>query len=206
MIEMKILQARYSCRTKDLFWYKEMRLVVDLIVKEKKTLTDIRWLSEQTNLYNAVSGSRANEIRVVIARRINAVNENYLEFYFNQTTDVQKLLTVAMIMLTDRTFFEFMNDVYKEKLIAGGTELHDSDILGYFHALQEKDVQAGNWTDEGMKKARDNYKLILKDSGMISNVGVVRKILKPIIPAELKKFLQKEGLTQIYHILAGVRG
>lgn len=206
MIEMKILQARYSCRTKDLFWYKEMRLAVELIVKEHKTLTDLRCLSEQTNLYNAASSSRANEICGVIARRINAVNENYLEFYFNQTTDVQKLLTVAMIMLTDRTFLEFMNDVYKEKLIAGGTELHDSDILGYFHALQEKDVQAGNWTDEGMKKARDNYKLILKDSGMISNVGVVRKILKPIIPAEMKKFLQREGLTQIYRILAGVRG
>ena len=41
-------------------------------------------------------------------------------------------------MLTDRTFLEFMNDVYKEKLIAGETELHDSDILGYFHGLQEK--------------------------------------------------------------------
>ncbi|RKJ05439.1 DUF1819 family protein [bacterium D16-54] len=206
MIQIKILQERYSCRTKDLFWYKEMRLAVELIVKEKKTLADIRWLSEQTNLYNAASSSRANEIRVVIARRINAVNDNFLEFYHNQTMDVQKILTVIMIMLTDRTFFEFMNDVYKEKLIAGGTELHDSDILGYFHALQEKDVQAEKWTDEGMKKVRDNYKLILKDSGMTSHMGVVRKILKPIISAELKDFLQKEGLIQIYRILAGVRG
>ncbi len=206
MIEMKILQERYSCRTKDLFWYKEMRLAVELIVKEKKTLTDIKWLSEQTNLYNAASSSRANEIRVVIARRINSVNDNFLAFYYNQTTDVQKLLTVIMVMLTDRTFLEFMNDVYKEKLIAGETELHDSDILGYFHGLQEKDVQAGKWTDEGMKKARDNYKLILKDSGMTSNAGTVRKILKPIIPAELKDFMQREGLIQIYRILAGIRG
>ena len=109
MIQIKILQERYSCRTKDLFWYKEMRLAVELIVKEKKTLADIRWLSEQTNLYNAASSSRANEIRVVIARRINAVNDNFLEFYHNQTMDVQKILTVIMIMLTDRTFFEFMN-------------------------------------------------------------------------------------------------
>ena len=73
MIEMNILQERYSCRTKDLLWFKEMRLAVELIVKEKKTLSDIKRLSEQMNLYNAASSSRANEIRIVIARRINRV-------------------------------------------------------------------------------------------------------------------------------------
>lgn len=206
MIEMNILQERYSCRTKDLLWFKEMRLAVELIVKEKKTLSDIKRLSEQTNLYNAASSSRANEIRIVIARRINGVNKRFLEFYFRQTADVQKLLTIIMIMLTDRTFLEFMNEVYKEKLITGEMELHDSDIMGYLHRLQDQDSQAGKWTDEGMKKVRDNYKLILKDSGIISDTGVVRKIFKPIISAELRDFLRKEGLTQIYHILAGVRG
>ena len=206
MIEMNILQERYSCRTKDLLWFKEMRLAVELIVKEKKTLSDIKRLSEQMNLYNAASSYRANEIRIVIARRINRVNESFLEFYFRQTTDVQKLLTIIMIMLTDRTFLEFMNDVYKEKLITGEMELYDSDIMGYLHRLQDQDSQAEKWTDEGMKKVRGNYKLILKDSGIISDTGVVRKILKPIISAELRDFLRKEGLTQIYHILAGVRG
>lgn len=206
MIEMNILQGRYSCRTKDLLWFKEMRLAVELIVKEKKTLSDIKRLSEQTNLYNAASSSRANEIRTVIARRINGVNKRFLEFYFRQTADEQKLLTIIMIMLTDRTFLEFMNDVYKEKLITGEMELHDSDIMGYLHRLQDQDSQAEKWTDEGMKKVRDNYKLILKDSGIISDTGVVRKIFKPIISAELRDFLRKEGLTQIYHILAGVRG
>lgn len=206
MIEMNILQERYSCRTKDLLWFKEMRLAVELIVKEKKTLSDIKRLSEQMNLYNAASSSRANEIRIVIARRINRVNKSFLEFYFRQTTDVQKLLTIIMIMLTDRTFLEFMNVVYKEKLITGEMELYDSDIMGYLHRLQDQDSQAEKWTDEGMKKVRGNYKLILKDSGIISDTGVVRKILKPIISAELRDFLRKEGLTQIYHILAGVRG
>lgn len=206
MIEMNILQERYSCRTKDLLWFKEMRLAVELIVKEKKTLSDIKRLSEQMNLYNAASSSRANEIRIVIARRINRVNKSFLEFYFRQTTDVQKLLTIIMIMLTDRTFLEFMNVVYKEKLITGEMELYDSDIMGYLHRLQDQDSQAEKWTDEGMKKVRGNYKLILKDSGIISDTGVVRKILKPIISAELRDFLRKEGLTQIYHILEGVRG
>ena len=191
MIEMNILQERYSCRTKDLLWFKEMRLAVELIVKEKKTLSDIKRLSEQMNLYNAASSSRANEIRIVIARRINRVNESFLEFYFRQTTDVQKLLTIIMIMLTDRTFLEFMNDVYKEKLITGEMELYDSDIMGYLHRLQDQDSQAEKWTDEGMKKVRGNYKLILKDSGIISDTGVVRKILKPIISAELRDFLRK---------------
>ena len=206
MIELYVLNQRYSCRTKDLLWYKETRQAILLMTRDKKTLEDIKILSENTNLYNAASSSRANEIRTAIARRISAVDSAYLHFYLGQNAESQKLLCIVMVMLTDRTFLEFMDLVYGEKLITGDSDLYDSDILGYLHSLQERVEYAARWTDAGIKKVRDNYKAILKEAGMVSESGTKRKILKPLVSRELYGFLAEEGLGRIGKILAGERG
>ena len=98
-----------------------------------------------------------------------------------------------------------MDTVYREKLIQHDDILWDSDIMGFFHRLQEKDENAGKWTDAGIKKARDNYKSMLKEAGMLSESGTERKIIRPILDKEMEDFLQSEGLTRIYKILAGER-
>lgn len=205
MIQINTLDQRYPCRTKDLLWYKEMRLTIDLIVKENRTLEEIKGLSEKENIFNAASASRANEIRVVTARRIQAVNTSYLVFFTKQNVEIQKILCLVMVLLTDRTFFEFMNEVFREKLITGDTELKDSDIIGFIHSVQEKDRQAAKWTDGGIKKLRNNIKTIMKEAGLISDSGTDRKIIRPIISEEVIEFLKEEGLTQFIKILVGAR-
>jgi len=110
-----------------------------------------------------------------------------------------------MLLLTDRTFFEFMNEVFREKLITGDTALRDSDIIGFIHSVQEKDRQAAKWTDGGIKKLRNNIKTIMKEAGLISDSGMDRKIIRPIISEEVIEFLKEEGLTQFIKILVGAR-
>lgn len=202
MIEMKVLSDPFACRTRDLLWYRETKQCIELL-REGKTLSEIKELSQRENIFNAASASRADNIRVVTARRIQAVNDEFLKFFAMQETMTQKQLCVVLVMLTDHTFYKFMNDVFKEKLILGVMELHDSDLIGFIHGLQENDVRSAKWTDAGIKKLRDNYKSILKDAEFISETGTVRKIVRPIVSDAMKKFLQDEGLTPIYKILEG---
>lgn len=98
-----------------------------------------------------------------------------------------------------------MDTVYREKLIQHDDILRDSDIMGFFHRLQEKDESAAKWTDAGIKKAIDNYKSMLKEAGMLSESGVERKIIRPILDKEMEDFLRSEGLARVYKILAGER-
>lgn len=206
MIELHILSQRYPCRTRDLLWYRETRQTVSAVAGEEKTLADIRWLSEKENFYNAASSSRANEIRMAVARRISAVNTPFLQFFVRQDVETQKLLCIVMVMLTDRTFFEFMDLIYREKLITEDRNLYDGDITGYIHSIQEKEEYAARWTDAGIRKVRNNYKTMLKDAGLISDSGTKRRILRPIVSRELYDFLTEEGLERIGQILTGDRG
>ena len=118
MIEMKVLSAPFACRTKDLLWYRETKQCIELL-REGKSLDDIKILSENENIFNAASSSRAVNIRVVTARRLKAVNEEFLSFFSAQDAMAQKQLCVVLVMLTDRTFYEFMNAIFKEKMILG---------------------------------------------------------------------------------------
>lgn len=44
MIEVNILKEPYCCRTKDLLWVRETKQMFDLLVHEKKSITEIKEL------------------------------------------------------------------------------------------------------------------------------------------------------------------
>lgn len=205
MITMSVLNQRYPCRTRDRLWYREIKTATDKILVGNLTIADIGKASLDDNIFNASSVSRAKEIAQVVSRRINAVDSAYLFFFATRNTENQQLLCIVMVMLTDHSFLEFMDTVYREKLIQHDDILRDSDIMGFFHRLQEKDESAAKWTDVGIKKARDNYKSMLKEAGMLSESGTERKIIRPILDKEMEDFLRSEGLARVYKILAGER-
>lgn len=202
MIGMNVLSMPFVCRTKDLLWYRETRQCISL-QREGKDLAEIKRLSQSENIFNAASKSRAENIRVVTARRIGAVNDKFLEFFQSQGAMTQKQLCIVMVMLTDHTFYQFMDNVFREKIIVGVSELYDRDIIGFIHGLQEADERIAKWTDAAVAKLRDNYKHILREAEFISDTGTTRQIIRPILNREMIEFLKEEGLTPIYKILAG---
>ena len=205
MINMSAQNQRYYCRTKDLLWYRETKIAVEKVLHGDMTTADIRRESLDKNIFNASSASRSKEIAQAVTRRINAVESAYLSFFVGRNTESQQLLCIVMVMLTDHTFLEFMDSVYREKLIQQDNILRDSDIMGLFHRIQEKDESAAKWSDASLRKVRDNYKSMLKEAGMLSESGTERKIIRPILDKEMEDFLQSEGLIRIYKILAGER-
>jgi len=205
MINMSAQNQRYYCRTKDLLWYRETKIAVEKVLHGDMTTADIRRESLDKNIFNASSASRSKEIAQAVTRRINAVDSAYLSFFVGRNTESQQLLCIVMVMLTDHTFLEFMDSVYREKLIQQDNILRDSDIMGLFHRIQEKDESAAKWTDASLRKVRDNYKSMLKEAGMLSESGTERKIIRSILDKEMEDFLQSEGLARIYKILAGER-
>jgi len=205
MITVSVLNQRYPCRTRDRLWYREIKIAIDKILAGDLTTADIGKASLDENIFNASSTSRSKEIAQAVTRRINALDSAYLSFFATRNTENQQLLCIVMVMLTDHTFLEFMDSVYREKLIQQDNILRDSDIMGLFHRIQEKDERAAKWTDASLRKVKDNYKSMLKEAGMLSESGTERKIIRPILDKKMEDFLQSEGLTRIYKILAGER-
>lgn len=205
MIEFNVINKPYQCKIKELLWFQEMRQTIAMITCEGKTMQEIREQSSIENIFNAASKSRANEIGRAIANRIAAVDHEYLQLFMKQDIEMQKLLSVISVMLDDHTFFEFMDQVYREKLIINDLTLRDAECIGYIHDLQSRNEKAAFWTDGAVRRLRDYFKAILRDGGLISKQGEPRTVIKPIMTREVEAFLQMNRLDRIRKILAGER-
>lgn len=205
MIELKVLDARFSCKTKEQLWHQELKQTILLIKNNHLSFAEIKKLNKEQNIYNASSESFSNEICNAAIRRLKAVNDVFMSFYLSENSETQKLMSFMTIMLTDRTAFEFMDRVFKEKLILGDKKINDSEFLEYMHDLQNQDTNAAKWTDAGIKRWRTYIKTSLMEAELVEDNGQSNRILHPIIGDRFKSFLLDEGLEPIYKIFAGER-
>ena len=90
-------------------------------------------------------------------------------------------------------------------MIAGNIVLKDSDLFGFLHEVQTKDVKAAKWTDAGMRKIRTNYKQILKDAGLLTEELNDRMLIRPILSPTVNVLLKEEGLESFRKIIVGER-
>lgn len=199
-----VLEQPFRCRTKDTLRFQEMRVAIEQVAAGN-TMDDIEKLSENENLFSAASKSRAREIFLIIKRRLAKVDIDFFTFFLSQPVEMQKILSLTTVMMEDRSFYTFMDEVYREKLINGENTLYKDDLIAFIHTIQSRDDKASGWTDAGIKKMRDNFKSMLREAGLISSTGNDRQILKPILTGETESYLDSHGLTPIKKIFTGER-
>lgn len=195
----------YKCKTKDYFWFNEVRQAISAIVDDRISIDNLSELSTNCNFFNAASKARAKETASGVIRRLKVADEAFFSFFMLQFVQDQKILNMVLIMLENRSMYEFMNEVFKEKLISGDMYISDAEIIGFIHDIQAKDDKAATWGDASVKKFRTCIKGYLNDSGLSVLEGKGVKIVRPILGKQMEDFLKKEDLTEVYKMLAGER-
>lgn len=204
MIQFDVMNAPFRCRTKDTLRFQEMKTAIEHLA-QGKTMDNLQRMSVEENLFSAASPSRAKEIVNLVKRRLAKVDSEFFTFFLSEPIEIQKLLCVVTVMLEDRSFYSFMDEVFKEKLIAGDAMLYKDDLVAFIHKIQARDEKAAGWTDAGIKKMRDNFKSILREGGLISATGQDRQILRPLLTEKTIIYLDGQGLSPIRKILTGER-
>jgi hypothetical protein len=117
----------------------------------------------------------------------------------------QKIIVLIAVMESDSLFFDFVYEVYREKLIIGVDELADSDFRIFFKDKQLQSENVSKWTDYTIKRLGNCYKTILMEAGVLDRSTGSRKILKPILDKSLEDCLLINGMEIAIHALTGVR-
>lgn len=186
------------------FWFSEFRKVINLL-NNGKTLDEIKSLNIEENIFAAPTQSRAIQIFNTVSRRIKGLNYSFYQLFENSDLSTQKLIALIAIMQTDSLCFDFVYEVYREKLIIGSDELADSDIRIFFKDKQLQSEKVAKWTDYTLKRLGGCYKTMLMEAGLTDHSFGNRKILKPILDKELEECLKINGMELMIHALTGVR-
>jgi hypothetical protein len=186
------------------FWFSEFRLVVGLL-SSGKTLTEIKALNIEENIFSAPTQARAIQIFNAVSNRVKGLDSTLYKMFEKSDLSTQKLIALIAIMQTDMLFFDFVYEVYREKLLMGSDELADSDIRIFFKDKQLQSEKVAKWTDYTIKRLGICYKTMLMEAGLTDRSSGNRKILKPILDKALEDCLRSNDMDLVIHALMGVR-
>ena len=117
--------------TSKLFWLQESRKTAGYIL-EGLSKTDIRKIVWEENIYQVKAEYRAYEVLNGTYRRVSALPEAVLQAFITCDVEIVKILNLIAILMDSRLFFEFLREVYKEKIGLGESEVTDRVVSVFF--------------------------------------------------------------------------
>lgn len=179
--------------TAEPFLYNESKSVA-ILKMNGNNKEEIKRKVIEDNIFQHKKAQSCKRSFLPVWTRVECLNNELLEVFINSDTRTSKLVLLYAIMKTDRLVFEFINEVYKDKIILMKDTITNNDFEFFF---EQKSMQS-----EVLLKASDSTKAKLKqvvfkimiDAGIIEKNGTDKKIVKPYINDNLKKlFLEDNG-------------
>ena len=185
------------------FWFIEFKILIKLRY-EGKSWDDIKALCLNENLLGISKEYRAKRIFGYLKNRIEVIEVGYLEIFMQTDLQTQKIINILASAKKNRLFFEFLYEVYREKVKLGALELTASDINIFFKNKQEQDENMSTWTDVTLRRLRSTYMNFLVDAGLLTISDKQKKITPPILDITLENFLKDTGEMQLIKAITGV--
>lgn len=185
------------------YLYKETKKASSL-VNEGLDVNGLKEKSLQDNIFQLESEARKKEVASIITARLKDLDKQIIYNIENSNVETSKVLVLYAILKTDRLFFEFINEVYKEKILLKDLFIKDKDFNVFFQNKREQSEKVASWSEYTFKKLKQVYIRILFESGLIVNQKGDREIKIPIIESEVKDYLYSIGDGVYLNVILGI--
>lgn len=185
------------------YLYKETRKAASL-VNNGLQIDDLKNESLKNNIFQVDTETRMKELASIITVRLKELDEYLIQKIESSNIETSKMIVIYAILKNDRLFFEFMNEIYKEKILLKDLYLRDKDFNTFFQNKREQSDKVNSWSEYTFKKLKQVYIRILFESGLIANQKGDREIVIPIINDEVKDYIYKIGNKIYINAILGI--
>ncbi|MEO5300022.1 DUF1819 family protein [Enterococcus cecorum] len=185
------------------FWFVEFKKVIKLL-NEGKTEKEIKELCINDNFFGAINKNRARRMYGYIWNRVKRLDDMMIHLFEISDLTTQKLINLIAILLGDRLFFEFIFEVYREKMIIGTDELSDFDLNIFFKNKEVQSDTVATWIDRTKKRLGSAYFNFMIDGNLITVVDKKKMITPPILDIALERYLEESGNETLVKAIKGV--
>ncbi len=174
------------------FLYLELKKAGQLKI-QGFTDEDLMKKAVEENIFTVNSEARKREIASTVINRLREIDDFVLDKVVNGSLQTSKQLVIYSILKTDRLFFEFLQEVYREKLMLKDYIFTDKDFNIFFRRKSEQSEQIAEWKDYTFYKLKQVYKRILSEAGFIKISKQEVRLLPQIIEIEIVDHLKNIG-------------
>ena len=185
------------------FWFLEFKKVVKLR-QEGMAFDDIKKKCVEENLFGAAREYRALRMAGYIITRVKAMDETLVDLFCNSDLATQKLINLVTILRTDRLFFEFVYEIYREKVILSVDTMEDADVNVFFTRKETQSELIAGWKDSTKRHLRSCYLNFMTDANLLTVMDKKKMITPPILDIALERYLQSIGEEVLVKALMGV--
>ena len=154
---------------------------------------EIREKSKNENIFQSRSEHQRIKTASTVNKRLNMLDEQLINKLINGDSTTIKQIIIYSIMKSDRFFFEFMDEVYKDKIILREFIIKDSHINIFIKRKQEQIPQIAQWTESTLKKLKAQYLTMLQEANFIKRINGAIEIIPPVIDPFLYNHLLEIG-------------
>lgn len=198
----KELKYSTGIKTKPLLYIELKKMARLKVNNPEMTYSDLKNKVVEDNIFQYNSLSRRKEVASVITKRLKVLDDYLLDNLLEGTIDASKQIAIYAILKTDRLFFEFMNEVYRDKYQIRDPFLTDKDFNMFFQHKAEQNERVGSWADYTYYKLKQVIIRVLYEAGFINNQNE-RKITRPIISKEIIDHINSKGDSKYLQAMLG---
>lgn len=147
----------------------EFKIVVQLI-DEGLTDDEIRKKVFDENLFQQKSSSTTRSFPYIL-KRARVLDDHLRNFILNESNRIAKQINFYAIMKTDLLFYEFMNEVIKQKLQNNDLIYERKDINIFFNEKADGNEKLVNWSESTLKRLKSSYNRLLLEIGYLSKLS-----------------------------------
>ena len=125
------------------FWFLEFKKFLGLL-REGKSEIEIRKLQEEKNIFSASSKDYGKRIVGEIMKRTRAISDEIKELFFKVDVGTQKVINLLSVMQTDKLFFEYVYNSYRNDMLLG-TQEYNSNAVKKFLEKAEKGMEVQDY-------------------------------------------------------------
>lgn len=184
------------------FWFIEIKKVIRLL-NEGKTEAEIQKECIDENLFCMPNEYRSKRTCKYIWKRIKSLDAAMLDLFMRTDLSTQKVINLIAVLKCDRLFFEFIYEVYREKIILGIHEMKKSDVNSFFRNKEIQSTDVARWTDATKCRLGAIYLKFLADSNLLNVKGREKIITPPIPDCEFVRCLTEKGWQPILKAITG---
>lgn len=184
------------------FWFLESKKVAELIL-EGYSKEEILNAALEDNIFQVETERRVRDITNTTYRRLKSFPEEVLEYFVRVDVNSAKVFVLISVLKSDKLFFEFMYEVFREHIVLGDLTLKNKDFEIFFDNKSYQSDVVSEWVDETLGRLKRAYNTMLSEAGVLDTSGNERVILLPFIDLKFKDILIKNDLGTYLYAITG---
>lgn len=148
------------------FLHFEFKIVAQMRL-EGLSNNEIRERVKVENSFQYKTTKSIGRVLKAVLRRLDVLDDRLVEFCAQGSLSSSRFVTLFAVAKTNLLFFEFLEEVFREKCALGNTPLTAKDVRIFFTEKSQGSPLVAGWSEETVRKLRQVYLKTMIDSGLI---------------------------------------